>query len=124
MNLTEARDKLGAVLAPVLDTDPDVLANLVDSIEPPALMLGWGEPWLEPDTACFATGRLVVTCVSSRLAPGDGIAQLEELVAYTLDRLRADSGAWPLEDVSGPRAFTIAKTNYLAARVTVRVIVT
>ena len=51
MNLLEARDKLGAVLAPVADDDPDVLTSLVDAIEPPALMLGWGDPWLEPDTA-------------------------------------------------------------------------
>ena len=53
--------------------------------------------------------------------PGDGIAQLESLVDYTLGRLRTDTGPWPLDSVSGPRVFTIAKTNYLAARVTVRV---
>ncbi|HKY66051.1 MAG TPA: hypothetical protein VJM49_06760, partial [Acidimicrobiales bacterium] len=104
-------------LAPVADDDPDVLTSLVDSIEPPALMLGWGEPWLEPLTSCNRTGRLVVTCVSSRLALGDGIAQLEQLVDYTLARLTSE---YQLDAVSGPRAFTIAKTNYLAARVTVR----
>jgi len=124
MNLIEVRDKLAAVLAPVADSDPDVLSSIVDAIEPPALMLSWGDPWLEPRTACFKDGRLVVTCVASRLAPGDGIAQLEELVAYTLDRLEADPGDWPLDSVGGPSMFTLAKTNYLAARITVRVIVT
>ena len=124
MNLLEARDKLAAVLAPIDDADPDVLTSLVDSIEPPALMLGWGEPWLEPDTSCLSLGRLVVTAVATRLVPGEGIAQLEQLVTYALDRLRADSGAWPLDSVSGPRVFPIAKTNYLAARVTVRVRIT
>jgi len=121
MNLAEARDKLAAVLAPVADDDPAVLASLVDSIEPPALMIGWGDPWLEPDTACWSKGRLVVTAVAGRLVPGEGIATLEDLVAYTLGRLRADPGAWPLVSVSGPRVFTMAKTTYLAARVTVAV---
>jgi hypothetical protein len=124
MNLAEARDKLAAVLAPVADTDPDVLSSIVDAIEPPALMLSWGDPWLEPDTVCFMKGLLVITCVASRLAPGDGIAQLEELVAYTLDRLKGDTGDWPLDTVGGPSMFTLAKTSYLAARITVRVIVT
>jgi hypothetical protein len=124
VNLTEARDKLAAVLAPVADDDPDVLTSLVDSIEPPALMLGWGEPWLEPSTACLRSARMVITCVAARLDPGEGIATLEQLVAFTLDRLAADTAQWPLDNVSGPRVFIIAKTNYLAARVTVRVNVT
>jgi hypothetical protein len=124
MMLTEARDKLGAVLAPVADDDPDVLTTLVDSIEPPALMLSWGEPWLEPNTSCLRGARLVVTCVAARLSPGDGLATLEQLVDYVLDRLAADTAQWQLVNVSGPRAFTIAKTNYLAARVTLAVNVT
>lgn len=123
MNLLECRDKLAAVLAPIVDDDPDVLVSLVDSIEPPALMLSWGEPWLEPLTSCQRTGRLVVTCIAGRLAPGDGIGTLEQLVDYTLDRLAADVDQWPLDNVSGPRAFTISKTNYLAARITLRVTV-
>ena len=120
MNLLDARDKLGALLAPVADDDPDVLVSLVDSIEPPALMLGWGEPWLEPLTHCNRTAQMVITCVAGRLVPGDGIAQLESLIDYTLDRLTSEFG---LVDVSGPRVFTIANVNYLAARVTVRVTV-
>jgi hypothetical protein len=124
VNLLEARVKLAAVLAPIGPGDPDVLSSLVDSIEPPALMIGWGDPWLEPATACFATGRLVVTAVAGRLLPGEGIAKLEDLVDYTLARVRADTGTWPLDSVSGPRVFVMAKTNYLAARVTLRVTVT
>lgn len=120
MNLLDARSKLAAVLAPVDDADPDVLVDLVDSIEPPALMLGWGEPWLTPETACLRTGRLVITCVASRLVPGAGVEQLESLVDYTLGRLAADGGAWPLDTVSGPRVFTIGNVNYLAARITLR----
>ena len=120
MNVLDARTKLAAALAPVTDTDPVVLANLVDTIEPPALMLGWGDPWLEPDTACFTWGRLIVTAVAARFLPGDGVAKLEELVSYTLGRLAVDTSSWPLYNVSAPRVFTMAKTNYLAARITLR----
>jgi hypothetical protein len=116
MNLLEARDKLAAVLAPVLDTDPYVNTSLVDSIEPPALLLGWGEPWIEPMGLCNTTGRIVVTCVGSRIQPGAGVATLEGLVDYTLGRIRGDQPNWTLENVSGPRVFLIAKTNYLACR--------
>lgn len=124
MNLLDARSKLAAALAPATDTDPEVLVDLVDAIEPPALMLGWGEPWLTPDTACLQTGRLVTTCVAGRLVPGAGIEMLESLVHYTLDRLALDGGAWPLDTVSGPRVFTVGNINYLAARVTLRVPIT
>jgi len=124
MNLLDARAKLEAALAPVDDDDPMVLVDLVDSIEPPALMLGWGEPWLTPDTACIRTGRLVVTCVAGRLVPGSGIETLEQLVDYTLARLATDGGAWPLDAVSGPRVFVVGNINYLAARVTLRVPIT
>ena len=123
--LLDARSKLAAALAPVEDDDPTVLTDLVDSITPPALMLGWAEPWLTPDTGCWYSGRIVVTAVAARLVPGAGIATLEELVAYTLSRLRTyNGGAWPLESVGGPRVFVIAKTSYLAARLTFRVKVT
>ena len=124
MNLLDARAKLAAALAPVADTDPTVLVDLVDSIEPPALMLGWGEPWLTPDTACIRTGRLVTTAVAGRLVPGAGVETLEQLVDYTLSRLAADGGAWPLDSVSGPRVFVVGSVNYLAARITLRIPIT
>lgn len=127
LGILDARAKLAAALAPQDDDDPVVLVDLVDALEPPALMLGWGEPWLTPKTGCFYDGRLVVTCVAGRLMPAEGVATLERLVASTLARLRAEpaAGAWPLDPAgcSGPRVFTIANINYLAARITLRVVV-
>jgi hypothetical protein len=118
MNLLEIRDKLAAVLAPVGDDDPSVLSSLVDTITPPALMIGWSDPWLMPTGPCFQQGNLIVTAVAGRLVPGDGIATLEELVAYTLGRVKGDSSNnWSLVEVSGPRVFIMAKTNYLACRI-------
>lgn len=124
MNLLDARAKLAAVLAPLDDDDPPVLVDLVDALQPPALMLGWGEPWLTPDTACLRTGRLVITAVASRLVPGSGVETLEQLVDATLRRLQVDTAPWPLDSVSGPRVFAIANVNYLAARIVLRIPIT
>jgi len=115
VNILEVRDKLAALLAPMLDTDPNVLSSLVDTIEPPALMLGWGEPWMEPDTACFRRGRVIVTCVAARLAPGEGLATLETLVDYTTTRVAGDP-SFNFEMTTGPRVFLVGKVNYLACR--------
>jgi hypothetical protein len=123
MNLLDVREKLAAVLAPVEHSDPSVLVSLVDAIEPPALMLGWDEPWATPDTTAgqvVFVGHLAVMAVASRLMPGEGIGHLEELVAFVLARLATDPASWQWAQVSGPRVFTIAKTNYLAARIQVR----
>jgi hypothetical protein len=122
VNVLDGRTKLGAILAPAQPTDPQVLTNLVDSIPTPALMLGWGDPWLEFETPCFLWGRLIITAVASRLLPGEGVAALESLVAYVLGRLNSDpDNQWPLDSVSGPRVFAMSKTTYLAARITLRV---
>jgi hypothetical protein len=121
MNVLDARGKLAAALAPLADSDPMVLDNLVDSLDPPVLMLGWGEPWLLPETPCLRTGRLVVTAVGGRLEPGAGIESLEALVDYTLTRLASSGEAWPLDSVSGPRVFTVGGIHYLATRIVLRV---
>jgi hypothetical protein len=124
VNLLDAREKLAAALAPQADEDPAVLVSLVDSIHPPALMIGWNDPWLDAaQTPCLATGHLMITAVAARFMPGDGVAVLEELVTYVQRRLRADSGVWPLDAVSGPRVFVMAQTNYLAVHISVHVTV-
>lgn len=120
-SLLDARAKLAATLEPVDDDDPTVLVDLVDALEPPALMLGWAEPWLVPETACLRTGRLVITAVAGRLVPGAGVAALEQMIDDTLKRLQAAPEPWPLEQVGGPRLFTIGNIHYLAARITLRV---
>ena len=115
LTITGAREAAAAALAPVLDTDPAVLINLVDSLDPPAIMLGWAEPWLEPSGTCRYVARLQVLCVAARLEPGEGVADLEELVAYAIGRLRADPYSWGLPDVSAPAPWAIGNLDYLAA---------
>jgi len=120
MNIHDARTKLAAALAPVDDDDPTVLVNLVDAIDPPALMIGWGRPWMVPNTACLFDARIAVTAVAARLVPGAGVEALEQLVAYTITRLGADEHAWPIVDVDEPRVFTIAQTTYIGVRISIR----
>lgn len=122
--IVEVRDQAAAALAPVEDTDPPVLADVVDSLTPPALMLIWGDPWLEPGVGvttmgpCVWRARLQVLAVAGRLEPGPGIRTLEQLVSYVVERMKADSYTWPLDSVSAPRVFDIGSLPYLGARVT------
>jgi hypothetical protein len=122
--ITDVRDRAAEALAPVDDTDPAVLADVVDSLTPPALMLIWGDPWLEPGVGavtmgpCLWRARLQVLAVAGRLEPGPGIRTLEQLVAYVVERMKADAYTWPLDGVSAPRVFDIGNLPYLGARVT------
>jgi len=122
--MAEIRARAAAALAPVSDTDPYVFDNVVDAVEPPALILGWDDPWLSYETSCLYWAQFAVLCVAGRVEPDPGVAKLEELVTYTIGRLRADSYAWPVASSQAPRRFTIAKIEYLGARVGYRVPVT
>ena len=128
--LSDIRDQAAAALEPQGPDDPDVLVDVVDSLYPPVLMLLWDDPWLAPGSGapsmgpCLWTARLQVLCVAGRLEPGPGIRTLEELVAYTVARLKADPYPWPLETVTAPRVFEIASIAYLGARVSYAVPIT
>jgi hypothetical protein len=125
--LGEIRVMAAAALEPQTDTDPVVLVDVVDALTPPALMLLWDDPWLQPGAGaagpvmgpCVWTARLLILCVAGRLEPGPGIATLEDLVAYVVDRLRDDPAyTWPVASALAPRIFDIGGVPYLGARVT------
>jgi hypothetical protein len=125
VGLADIRDAAGVVLAPETDTDPIVLVDVVDSLEPPAIMLVWDDPWLEPGTSgrptmgpCELTARLAVMCIAARLEPGAGVRTVEQLVAYTVERMKADTYTWRLNAVGAPRIYTIGNVDYLGARIT------
>jgi hypothetical protein len=124
ISLVDLRDAVGVVLAPQLDTDPAVHVDPVDALHPPALVFVWGEPWLEPTVAtvrtmgqCEWTARLEVMCVGGRVEPGAGYAMVEQLVAYTVGRMAADSYTWPLNNIASPRRYIFGGVDYFAARV-------
>src|SRR5262252_9467377 len=96
--LTEVRARAAAALAPIDDTDPPLLPEWVDAFHPPVLMLDWNTPWLEPGVGfrrgmgpCVWQAGLAVLCAASRVEPGAGMEQLEQLVTHTVRRLQADT---------------------------------
>ena len=124
LTMSEVRAWAAAALAPTLPTDPYVFANIVDAIEPPALILGWDDPWLEYKTSCLFDAQFAVICIAGRVEPDPGVEMLETLVTYTITRLKADSYPWPMASSQAPRKFDFANITYLGARVTYRVPVT
>ena len=120
LSLLDVRSKAAAALAPVAPEDPNVVMELVDSLEPPVLMLGWDEPWLTPNTLGpgLWTARLMVFAVAGRLMPGEGVATLEELVGYVVGRFIADPYSWPPATATAPRVFEMAGVRYLVSRIT------
>jgi hypothetical protein len=125
LELADIRDAAGVVLAPETDTDPPVLVDVVDSLTPPALMLIWDDPWIEPGVVgaptmgpCLLNARLVVMCIAARLEPGAGVRTLEQLVAYAIERMKADTYTWRLNAVGAPRIYPIGNVDYLGARIT------
>ena len=126
LRVAEVRARAAAALEPEAETDPPVLVNIVDAVEPPALMLEWVDPWLEPQTAGtgYWLARLDVVCLAQRHEPGPGVESLEALITHTITRLRADSYPWPAATLQAPRVFTIAGVPLLGARVSYRLPVT
>ena len=131
VGLEGLRPAAAAVLAPENEADPPVHIDVVDSLDPPALMLTWDEPWLAVGASeratmgpCLWTARLAVMCIAARLEPGPGVTKLEQLVDYAISRFRADTYSWPFAGCTAPRVVEIAGVRYLAARLTYAVPVT
>ena len=122
LHLTDIRPFVVEVLAPVEDTDPNVLAGIADSVTPPALMVGWDDPWVLPNVPgglrtmgpCVYQARLRIVCVANRLDPESGHEALEGLVAYVIDRM---GSAWPLERVTEPMQTDMSGVTSLVASV-------
>jgi hypothetical protein len=123
LHLTAVRDAAAAALAQVVDTDPMVFGDAVESLTPPALLLDWADPWVEPAArigsigGCQWTARLQVICIAGRLEPGAGVDVLEQLVSLVVARLEADPYTWTLDSVSAPLQRDLAGISYLAANV-------
>lgn len=123
IELADLRDRAAAALAPADDTDPTVFADIVEAVVPPALLIEWDDPWLEPGAGlttmgpCIYRARLQIVCVAGRLEPGPGYRTLDELVAYVLTRMRSDAYRWALDSVSAPLQRDLAGVSHLAANI-------
>ena len=96
--------------------------NVVDALEPPALVLTWDDPWLTYRTACLYDAQFAVLCIAGRIEPDPGVAKLEQLQAYVLDRMRDDDYPWPFDHVDrARRRYVMTGIEYLGARVIYRI---
>lgn len=124
--LTAVRGALAEALAPRDDSDPDVVADIPDAVSPPLLLLEWANPWLTPRTVGMQSSggwwdaHVNVLCLSGRLEPGPGIAELERLLSYAVVRLDGDGRSWPVESSTAPRDLLFAGVHYLGARLNLR----
>jgi len=125
LRLSEVRQVLAETLAPADPGDPQVLADLVDAVEPPVLLLEWADPWITERTIGGLGGwfdaHMDVRAIAGRLEPGPGIETLEGLMAYTLARIAGVPALGKVESTTAPRRFDIAGLTYLGARVSLLV---
>jgi len=130
MPLSDVRARAAAALAPQSDDDPEVFVDAVDAVQPPAIVVHWDDPWLEPQTFQGLShrgvweARLLLLLVAWRNEPGPGIAKLEELAALAVGRMLTDSYPWPPATVQAPALFSIGGVPLLGARIVYRVPVT
>ena len=121
LTMGEIRERAAAALAPVTDDDPYVFENVVDALEPPALVLTWDDPWLTYRTACLYDAQFAVLCIAGRIEPDPGVAKLEQLQAHVITRLRDDDYPWPFTTSTAPRRYVMSGIEYLGARVIYRI---
>lgn len=112
--LAELRSRVAAVLQPVPGEFWEVHALPVDSLMPPAYMLSWSDPWIEPSTHCFWSARLDVVTIANRIDVEPGMELLETLVETGLERLAA-AGLPAIRAVRHSR-FELGGITYLATR--------
>lgn len=115
--LLDLRAKVAAALEPVDEGDPVVVPEPTDAIVPPCLVLTYAEPWLVPQgQAPVFVARLEVLCIAGRFEPGAGVATLEALLTYAVQRLEQNRAELPVvESASAPRSLELGGVRYLAA---------
>lgn len=129
MSATATIDLTGlrAAAAAALEPPPEgwnIHPNLVESVEPPAIVLDWDEPWILPGLQgisamgpCVYEARMRMLCIAGRTSPAEGIETLEGLVAYVLEQMKADPYPWRLDRVVSPGQFDIAGVTLYGAAV-------
>jgi hypothetical protein len=115
VTLGELRAAVAAALTP-LNADWTVFDAPVDSLEPPAFVLVWADPWLVPETWCQSAAQLDVVCVPARMEPEANYPTLEAMVAQANTALKT----FPVVQTGTPGPFEVAGVTYLAARILIR----
>jgi len=99
-----------------LSEDWTVYPAAVDSLDPPAFVVGWADPWTVPATHGVETARLEIIAVVGRVEAEPGVATLELMVENALAAL-AVAGFRASTIPPGP--FEIGGLAYLAARIVI-----
>lgn len=102
-----------AAMFDVLRADGANVHPMVETVDPPALILTWSDMKATPGNACFATVRPQVICVAGRITPEAGTDLLLQLERYVLARVD-----WPFETVTAPQILTVSSVDYLTSRIT------
>ena len=111
--LADLRGRVVPVLVE-LSADWTVHPAAVDSLDPPAFVVGWADPWTVPATHGMDTARLEIIAVVGRIDAEPAVATLELMVESALAGL-AVAGFRASTVPPGP--FEIGGLAYLAARI-------
>lgn len=113
MDLTAIRAAAAKDVAGAVGPDVAVIDHLPDSVNPPAVLVAWGDPLLEPNTFGDYTARIELVVIAGRLEPGGQYGTLEELTAQVAGALVEHEG-FTMPTVTTPRAVRFGKVTYLA----------
>lgn len=118
--LTGTRELLAEICRMHVDADVTVVDSLPDSIAPPAVLIGWGDPWLSPSTLCpggfVANAEILV--VAQRIEPGGQYATIEKWVGTLATVFRKDTQI-VIRDISSPFPMQLGGVDYLTASINV-----
>jgi len=114
--LADLRTRVVLALAPTNGDTWNVQEVPEDSVTPPAYVLVWGDPWIEPATHCTVTARLEIVAVAHRVGDEPGVIPVEDLVEHAIGVLRA--AKLPAVRTGRPGPYQVGAVSYYAARLT------
>lgn len=117
MNLTAVRTEYATLISGVVKSDVSVVASLPDSVAPPAVLIGWGDPWLTQDTLCGWVANLEIMIVAIRIEPGGQYETIETLVALIASTLRESKKV--IRDITSPYPLSLGGLEYLSASINI-----
>jgi hypothetical protein len=123
IGIYEVLPRAHAALAPVADTDPQVI-GLTDAVVAPCLQISWAQPWLLPEGQAPAFyARVQVLLIGGRVEGEGALDELEDLATYTIRHLALDPAPWVALEAGAPRGMTFGGVDYLAARLVYQIAV-
>lgn len=117
VNLTAVRTEYATLARDVVAKNVSVVDSLPDSVAPPAVLIGWGDPWLVQDTLCGWVANVEMMIVAIRIEPGGQYETIEKLIALLADELRAKRKV--VRDITSPYPLTLGGLDYLSASINI-----